>query len=282
MFLYTVYTFVVQYDVSRSYEEEFMHRRSELGMLFSNVMELLKAKKTSLDDLKSYLSFSYPECSVEVENAKSVSKVLEVVRAYTSLDNIHRLEAIVIHCQLEGGNVLIKQYKESIEQFCKDIPIRHAYGQSLMDRFEKHLLKSETIVFVLQWDNEDKVLHDVRGLFPKAFGRLADDIEVNVVFKSDSIHVVCYAPSHLHGVLTGLVQDNEVDLMKEKIISITIGGCLILQREKEKVSMIFSAFKIHFIITILNIGDLQDEETDFLKDGLKLKKKQDKGCSKIR
>ena len=207
-------------------------------MLFSEVMQLLKEQNVSLDDLKSYLSFSYPEYSIEVENSKSVSKVLEVVRAYTSLDNIHRLEAIVMRFNLKGGEALIQKYNKSIEQFCKDISIHHAYGQSLMDCFEKHLLKSETIVFVLQWDKEDKVLHDVRGLFIKAFSRLADDIEVNVVFQGNSIIIVCYAPSHLHGVLVSLVQDNEEDLIKEKIISVSIGGCLILKRAHGEVSML--------------------------------------------
>ena len=201
-------------------------------MLFDNVMQLLRKQKVSLDDLKWFLSFSYPECSVEVENSKSIGKVLEVIRAYTSLDNIHRLEAIVKRFNLKGGKALIQSYNESIEQFCKDIPIHHAYGQSLMDCFENHLLKSETIVFVLQWDKEDKVLHDVRGLFIKAFDRLADYIEMNVVFQGNSIIIVCYAPSHLHGVLICLVQDNEEDLIKEKIISVSIGGCLILKREE--------------------------------------------------
>ena len=208
-------------------------------MLFAKVMQLLRKQEVSLDDLKCFLSFSYPECSVEVENSKSVGKVLEVVRAYTSLDNIHRLEAIVTYFELEGGKALIQSYNESIEQFCKDIPIHHAYGQSLMDCFENHLLKSETIVFVLQWDKEDKVLHDVRGLFIKAFGRLADDIEVNVVFQGNSIVIVCYAPSHVCGVLISLVQDKEEDLIKEKIISVSFGGCLILKREENgKVSML--------------------------------------------
>ena len=215
-------------------------------MLFGEVMQLLRKQEVSLDDLKCFLNFSYPEYSVEVENSKSVGKVLEVVRAYTSLDNIHRLEAVVTYFKLEGGKALIQSYNESIEQFCKDISIHHAYGQSLMDCFEKHLLKSETIVFVLQWDKEDKVLHDVRGLFIKAFGRLADDIEVNVVFQGNSIVVVCYAPSHLHGVLINLVQDKEEDLIQEKIISVSFGRCLILKREENRKVSILLVSRDHY------------------------------------
>ena len=233
------FTLLVEYDVSRTYEKQFLRKRNELGMLFGKVMQLLKKQEISLDDLKCFLSLSYPECTTEVENSESVGQVFAVVRVYSSLDNIHRLEAIVTYFELKGGEALIQKYNESIEQFCKDISIHHAYGQSLMDCFKKHLLKSETIVFVLQWDKENKVLHDVRGLFIKAFGRLADDIEVNVMFQGNSIIIVCYAPSHLHGVLIRLVQDNEEDLIKEKIISVSIGGGLILKREENgKVSML--------------------------------------------
>ena len=239
IYQHNCFTLLVEYDVSKKYEEQFLRKRNELGILFGKVMQLLKNQEISLEDLKYCLNFSCPECSKEVENSKSVGKVLEVVRTYTSLDNIRRLEAIVTYFKLEGGEALIQKYNESIEQFCKDISIHHAYGQSLMRSFEKHLLKSETIVFVLQWDKEEKVLHDVRGLFTRAFGRLADNIEVNVVFQGNSIVIVCYAPSHLHGVLISLVQDNEEDLIKEKIISVSIGGCVILKREEnEKVSML--------------------------------------------
>ena len=54
---------------------------------------------------------------------------------------------------------------------------------------------------------------------------------VRKVKKGNSIIVICYAPSHLHEELKRLAKDNEVELRKEKVLSVTIGKDVILKRE---------------------------------------------------
>ena len=103
-----------------------------------------------------------------------------------------------------------------------------------MEHFNKHLLKSQTVRFVLEWEADKKTVSDIQSVLRKAFHEHASQVKVKVVTDSSSVVVICYAPLHLHEVLTQLVKQNEEELLEEDVISITIGGCVVLKRDTEK------------------------------------------------
>ena len=170
----------------------------------------------------------------EVAASESLLEILNIVGDYTSLCNISYLEQIAEHFKLKEASNLIKTYDESIETFRKEIPVKHACGQIFMAHFNKHLLKSQTVRFVLEWKADEKTLSDIQSVLRKAFHEHVSQVRINVVTRGSSIIVICYAPLHLHEVLTQLVKQNEEVLLEEDVISISIGGCVVLKRDMEK------------------------------------------------
>ena len=148
-----------------------------LCTLFIDIKNLLDSKNIPLDDVKEYLSF-YPELRCEVATSKSLIEVLNIVRDHTSLCNVAYLEEIAEHFKLKEASNLIKTYNESIETFCKEIPVKHAYGQIFMEHFTKHLLKSRTVRFVLEWEADKKTLSDIQSVLRKAFHEHISQVKI--------------------------------------------------------------------------------------------------------
>ena len=184
-----------------------------------------------MEKLKFFLRL-YEELRNDVTPAKSLEEVIIVVRDFTSLINTSYLEAISKKFELLNAIDLIKNYNDSINEFCQKIPTTHAYGQEFMQHTSESLHKSE-VVFVLEWDYDDKKLSDVQSLLRIAFHDKAKHVMVRKVKRGNSVILICYAPPHHHEELKRLVKDNEVELTKEKVLSITIGGDVILERKPD-------------------------------------------------
>ena len=102
------------------------------------IKNLLESKNIALEAVKDFLSL-YSELRNEVLASKSLIELLNIVRDYTSLCNISYLEEIAEHFKLKEASNLIKTYDKSMETFCKEIPVKHAYGQIFMEHFNKHV-----------------------------------------------------------------------------------------------------------------------------------------------
>ena len=225
-----IFIAVDEYRIELHNDRMFDAKYTDLGILFCNIIDIIKKSTVSLADLKQFLTFSYPEYESEIETKESVEDVLKVVRRYTSLDNPSHLEGIAKRFNLQEATRLIKEYDDSIDQFCKDIPVKHVYSKEFMKDFQGNCLKSETVKFVLDWKPDDKRLADIKRLLKKAFHEMASNVKVMVVYEGNSIIVVCYAPPHLSGVLIRLVEENEIDLLNEDVISVSICGFMVIKR----------------------------------------------------
>jgi len=92
----------------------------------------------------------------------------------------------------------------------------------------------------MTWDSDQTTLSDIQSLLRIAFHDKARHVMVKVVNQGNSIIVTCYAPCHLHEELATLVKDNEMYLRERKVLSIIIGGFVILQRETRGKVRVFS------------------------------------------
>ena len=193
---------------------------------------ILKNKPVSLDELKCFLSFDF-ELREDVKAAESLNAAMTIVGDNTSLLNTTRLETVAKRFHLQDAIHLIKEFNESINEFCETIQTQHIYGQDFMKHSHRNLLKSEQVMFVLEWKGDKTTLSDIQSLLRKAFHDNARHVMVKVVNEGNSIIVICYAPLHLHEELIRLVKDNEEDLRKEEVRSVTIGGLVIIIRETE-------------------------------------------------
>ena len=194
--------------------------------------KILKNKPVSLDDLKYFLSL-YQELRKDTEAAESLIDAMRIVSDNTSLTNTKRLEAVAKEFDLQDAISLIEEFNKSIDEFCETIQTQHIYGQDFMKHSHKNLLKSEQVKFVLEWEGDKTTLSDIQSLLRKAFHDNARHVMVKVVNEGNSIIVICYAPLHLHEALIRLVKDNEEDLRNEKVVSVTIGGFIIIKRETD-------------------------------------------------
>ena len=203
---------------------------------------ILKNKSISFDDLKFFLSL-YPELRKDAEAAESLNDAMRVVCDYTSLTNTKLLEAVAKQFNLKDATNHIEEFNKSIDEFCEKIQTQHIYGQDFMEHSHKNLLNSdlEEVKFVLEWESDKMTLRDIQSLLRKAFHDNARHVMVKVVNEGNSIIVICYAPLHLHEQLIRLVKDNEEDLRNEKVLSVTIGGFVIIKREAEDKVRVFSA-----------------------------------------
>ena len=193
---------------------------------------ILKNKPVSLDELKCFLSIDL-ELREDVKAAESLNAAMTIVGDNTSLLNTTHLETVAKRFDLQDAIHLIKEFNESINEFCETIQTQHIYGQDFMKHSHRNLLKSEQVKFVLEWEGDKTTLSDIQSLLRKAFHDNARHVMVKVVNEGNSIIVICYAPLHLHEELIRLVKDNEEDLRKEEVRSVTIGGLLIIIRETE-------------------------------------------------
>ena len=205
--------------------------------------KILKNKPVSLDDLKYFLSL-YQELRKNAEAAESLNDAMRIVSDNTSLTNTKRLEAIAKEFDLQDAIHLIEEFNKSIDEFCMTIQTQHIYGQDFMKHSHKNLLKSEQVKFVLEWEGDKTTLSDIQSLLRKAFHDNARHVMVKVVNEGNSFIVICYAPLHLHEELIKLVKSNEEDLRKEKVLSVTIGGYVIIKRKTEDKVRVFSTHRV--------------------------------------
>ena len=206
--------------------------------------KILKNKPVSLDDLKYFLSL-YRELRKDAEAAESLNDAMRIVSDNTSLTNTKRLEAVAKEFNLHDAISLIDEFNKSIDEFCKTIQTQHIYGQDFMKHSHKNLLISEEVKFILEWRGDETTLSNIQSLLRKAFHDNARHVMVKVVNEGNSIIVICYAPLHLHEELIRQVRDNEEDLRNEKVLSVIIGGYVIIKRETEDKVRVFSAHVVN-------------------------------------
>ena len=207
----------------------------------SKVTKILKNKPVSLDDLKYFLSLYRRD----TETAESLNDAMKVVCNYTSLTNTKLLEAVAKEFNLQDAIHLIEEFNKSVDEFCKTIQTQHIYGQDFMKHSHKHLLKSEEVKFVLEWRGDETTLSDIQSILRKAFHDNARHVMLKVVNEGNSIIAICYAPLYVHEELIKLVKDSEEDLRSEKVLSVTIGGFVIIKRETEDNVRVFSTHVVN-------------------------------------
>ena len=200
----------------------------------------------SFDTFKTFLRL-YPELRKDAEAVESLNDTMRIVCDYTSLTNTKLLEAVAKQYDLQDAIDLIKKFDKSIDDFCQKIKTQHIYGQDFMEHSHKNLQRSdlEEVKFVLEWEGDKTTLSDIQSLLRKAFHDNARHVMVKVVNEGNSIILICYAPLHLHEELIRLLKDNEEDLRKEGVLSVSIGRYVIIKRKTEDKVRVFSAHAVN-------------------------------------
>ena len=203
--------------------------RAALGDLCDTTISLLHQKEVAVSELKCRLWRSFPELKEDLQKCTSLEEVVDdIIRPQVSLIQIDYLETIFDKFHL--ATKFVKEYSQAVEAFCEKMRVEHAYGQSLME-FDHHIPKMETITFVLDWEVKNEYcLKDVQGLFKKVVRKYSSHVKVVVMFPGNSVVIECRIPAHLHLLFSEMIHDREEILNKEKVISVSAGGCTIFKR----------------------------------------------------
>ena len=202
--------------------------RTALGQLCAGTVTLLSQQKVDVAVLKNQLEFSFPELGSDLENCSSVNEVVKnAIRPRVSLVQIDYLEAVFDLFKLAKRS--IQEYNLKVDELYETVKI--AYEQSLMDEFDSsNTSELESIEFVLEWDENDCLLKDIRDLFHEIVRKYSSRVKVIVIHKGNSIVVKCCVPAHLLPVIIRMIQDSEAVLNREKVVSVTAGGHTIFKR----------------------------------------------------
>ena len=223
--------------VSRAaHEDSFESMRGKFGTLIHNIVPLISSN-TSLEKLRPFLECCYQELKPQLVHAKSVDDVLKItVKKKCNIVNVAALEVIINRYDITEGRNLVTEYKKEIENFLIAMKLTFTLNNKLSLASNSPLI-CERITFVLDWEPDNHPFDDIRLLMERAFDDVAKEVIVQIIRKTNSILIICYAPLHFMNVLLLEAQANLPVLLKEmNIIHLTIGHCTVYDRRQEKVN----------------------------------------------
>ena len=198
----------------------------------------MEGKCFLLNDLKLFLSLSFPELAAELETAELIEEVLTIFSCHTSLINVFHMKAIADYCKLDTFTTHIQEYDDALDQFCKEVFLKELYGLIFVYKSCRFRLQSETIEFTLNSSIEDNSLYDIKQMLVCAFQVMVHHIMLQTVsINGDEISLFCFAPFYLSGELVRLVQNNKDELMKRGVLGANIAGLVVISREEVSVKL---------------------------------------------
>ena len=222
--------------IPRSMSSEFTNIRTEFGITFNAIRNIIKNNPPPLDDLKEFLEDCYSPLKPSLDNAKTISDVLTVVRDKCTLIDINYLDAVVKRFDFKAASTHLECYKKTIEHFCQSVSLRLCLEEAFSATKTPPTLKCETVIFVLDWDPDDFTLNDIRTLLSAVFERLAKRVTIKIIKEGNSIVVTCTFSLALTGIIIAVALKTVESAKIKGLISLTIGCCVIWkQRERDNV-----------------------------------------------
>ena len=178
--------------VPRNIINDFTEMRAIFGSTFFKVQAVIEKCDLSIECLREFVEYSYPDLALQLSASKSIKEVLCLVQKKCSLIDIKLLEKLVDEFeQLKEAEQHIKTYKEAIDKFCEKMSTRLC-----LEQFTP--LQCETATFVLDWNPDDHMLNDVKDLLAATFDKLSIiNVKIVVIKEGNSAIVECTFPVHV-------------------------------------------------------------------------------------
>ena len=234
--------------LSRAYENKFGTIISKYDTLISKIISLFE-KASQSDDLKDSCNVKcikktlkrstlYKSNHMEIDNCQTVEEVIEFTATKnTSVLKIFHLKWLVETFEIPGGKDEIEKYETCLHDFCSGLKAKLLENRILYQAVE---LKCERIQFLLNWDADETAIDQIEDLITQAFDDMSIFVHVIRMKKINSITVTCFAPESIIVLLVFKVQQKLHILIKEGLISLTIGYVTLLDHKSEyKVCTIF-------------------------------------------
>ena len=222
--------------VSLACEDKFEDQKREFLQLFIEMKKEIEKKHIPMDKLRSFLSFSFLELADQLETAESMEELLTIMSIHTSVLNVLHLKDIACHYRLQTAIQLLQVYNDTLEEMGSEMLVKELYEQTLMPNSNRPLLQSECVEFTLNSNVGEESLCYIQQMLTIAFRKMAHHIMVKMVSANgDKVYLLCYAPLHLCGELMSLATKNEDELVKHRVVGVSIAGCVVISREEVSV-----------------------------------------------
>ena len=216
--------FLVEVPVPQHLFVEYSSIKASFTRMLYNVCKFLK-KKLDVDDIKEFLSCYSTSLSKKVEQCSDVSSILRHVKDECSLTNVELLHSIVEEMKITEAKEHIKSYRAELKEFYKSISVILCLDK----RFDSvSQLQCETITFIFDWEPEEHVLQDIKGILSKVSGKL---LIIKFIGSSTSISVTCSFPFSDVGFTVLRMIENIHILMGQGLKKLTIGNLTLWRRQ---------------------------------------------------
>ena len=231
MFFVYIFMYICTDEVTVSvvYKEDFDAIEMEFVSLHLRASRIILEKNSvTLQELKELLSF-YPQLEMLIQNAESVTEVMQVLQRHSSFINCSYLKHVARYFELAEVTREINNYNKLVDDFCNSKIIQHLYMKPFTTNPPQYNMSSQTIKIkiMLQWNPATKTLSDIRSLLEKAFQSLSPLIHVDVIGEG-SVTIVCYAPHYLMGALVKMTKKNKSMLLENSVSYLSIGYAVVL------------------------------------------------------
>ena len=194
--------------------------------MFCSIRSSFTRKKISPHHLKKLTSDCFPDLKSKLEHKEALDDMLEVLKTKCSLIDVHCLEVILQAYKIKDeGLAQLNSYKSIVEKFCQSVPIRLCVDQVLDVIRTPARLTSETVLFVLDWNPDKRMLQDVRNLLSRSLD--ANMIIVRIGISHQSVTVTCHCPSEYTGSLITNVLEKIETLKIKGLKEFRIGNCTV-------------------------------------------------------
>ena len=222
--------------VSVAHEDKFEDKKRQFLQLFIEMKKEIEKKHIPMDKLRSFLSFSFLDLTDQLETAESIEELLTIISIHTSVLNVLHLKDIACHYSLQTAIQQLQVYNDTLEEMSSEMLVKELYEQTLMPNSNRPLLQSECVEFTLNCSVGEESLCYVQRMLTIAFCRMAHHIMVKTISANgDKVYLLCYVPLHLCGELMSLATKNEDELVKHRVVGVSIAGCVVISREEVSV-----------------------------------------------
>ena len=153
----------------RNMGQEFEEMRINFGSTFFQVRHIFLRKQNDLkiDEIKALVTDFFPDLKPQLNDKKTITQVLDVVKRKCNIINIRPLEVLIIEFNIKEAEKIIKEYKKKAKDFCKTISVRLCLEKKLQAVPTPSRLKSKTVVFILDWNPDELTLQDINDVLEK-------------------------------------------------------------------------------------------------------------------
>ena len=213
----------------RNMGEKFQEMRIKFGSTFFQVRRNFASNKNILDidELKLLVSDCFPDLKPQLNDKKTINEVLDVVKRKCNIINIRPLEVLIIEFKIKEAETIIKEYKEVAKDFCKTISVRLCLDKELQAVPTPSRLKSETVVFILDWNPDESTLQDINDVLEKLEPLENYRIQIEQAEPDYSVAVTCYCPAEYTGSLITTVLEKIEILQKRGLKEFIVGNCTV-------------------------------------------------------